>query len=423
MSGPIVSSRSAWFAVAVFTIANTLSFVDRLLPSILVDPIRRTLLLSDTEMGVIHGLPFALFYATVGLWLGRHADRSDRARLAAVGIAVWSLATVASAFATGFWTLFGARVFVAIGEAALAPAAYSLISGLFAAERLGRAMSIYQIGIYVGSGMALIFGGSVASMALGPDAWRAAFVIAGLPGIAVAIAAWFVPEPRRGAAQRPSTRLAKPIAGLGRAAYIFHFAAFSFVGVAAYGATSWLPSVLIRGHGYSLLEAGLSLGLILAFVSPLGVLCAGWLVDRAVRAGNYSAIMTIGAAGVALLAPTALVYGTAQSPTTALIAAVPFAFLLSYPFGIAPVALQLMTPAGERGRMTALYLFVFTIFGYAIGPVAVGWITDHVFAAPAMVGRSLALVVGTAALAAAGLMVAGRVRIGQQIAAILESRS
>jgi MFS family permease len=406
---------SPWTTVGVLAVANTLSFIDRLLPSILLDPIRTSLNLSDTEMGLIHGLPFALFYATIGLWLGRLADRGDRARLIAAGILLWSLATVACAFSTGFWTLFAGRVAVAVGEAALAPAAYSLIAALFFAGQLGRALSIYQIGIYLGSALALLIGGFIAGSTLDANAWRAAFIVAGMPGLIVAGLAFFLPEPRRDLQRDPDDRKALAAEIGGYRAYTFHFAAFALVGIAAYGASTWLPSVLVRVHGLPLAKAGLVLGIILGIVSPLGVLMSGWLVDRAIRQGNRRAPFTIGAFGIALLGPAGAAYGLAPTAAMAILAAIPLAFLMSYPFGVASVTLQLMTPPVARGRMAALYLLVFTVFGYGIGPVGIGWCNDHLFGGAKGVGSSLALVMMLAAPLAAVVLVAGRKTLAARI--------
>jgi MFS family permease len=407
-------TRSAWTTVAVLAVANTLSFVDRLLPTILLDPIRASLSLSDTQMGLIHGLPFALFYATIGLWLGRVADRGDRVRLIAAGVFLWSCATVACAWATGFWTLFSGRLAVAVGEAALAPAAYSLIATLFASGRLGRALSVYQIGIYLGSAVALILGGYIAGSGLDPQAWRTAFVIAGLPGLVVALIVFFLPEPRRADASVSTSLRPSPVGG--QSAYAIHFAAFALVGIATYGISSWLPSVLVRVHHVPLATAGLTLGIILAIVSPLGVLVSGLLVDRALQKGDFQGPFVIGAVGIALLAPVAAAYGFASSAATATIAAVPLAFLMSYPFGVAAVTLQHMTPPRARGRMAALYLLVFTIFGYGIGPVAIGWCNDHVFGGPASVGVSMAVIVAASAPFAALILFFGRATLSRRIA-------
>jgi MFS family permease len=415
---PVSALQSPWTTVIVLAIANTLSFIDRLLPSILLDPIRTSLNLSDTQMGIIHGLPFALFYATVGLWLGRLADRKDRVRLIAAGIFLWSIATIACAFAGGFWTLFAGRVAVAVGEAALAPAAYSLIAALFVASRLGRALSVYQIGIYLGSGLALILGGYIAGSTLDASAWRTAFIVAGLPGLVIAIMAYFLPEPRRNIEKplKHQQELSHNIGG--RLAYTVYFAAFSLVGIAAYGASTWLPSVLVRVHHIPLAQAGLTLGLILAIVSPLGVLTSGWLVDRAIRRGTMKAPFAIGAAGIALLGPAGAIYGFAPTAMTAIMAAIPLAFFMSYPFGVASVMLQLMTPAQARGRMAALYLLVFTIFGYGIGPVAIGWCNDRVFGGPTGVGLSMALVMMISAPLAAIILFMGRHILGDRLDAI-----
>src|SRR5262249_49422675 len=198
----------AWYVVFVLMVCFTLSFVDRQILSLLVDSIKQDLGVSDTRIGLLQGVAFALFYTLLGLPLGRLADRRSRRNLIIAGIVVWSLMTALCSIARSFWALFFARMGVGVGEATLAPAAFSLIADYFPIKRLGTALSIYSMGIFIGSGLALIVGGTVVSAVTGMPSthvpiigtiasWRLTFLIVGLPGILIGMLVYSVKEPPR----------------------------------------------------------------------------------------------------------------------------------------------------------------------------------------------------------------------------------
>src|SRR5712691_1532753 len=195
----------AWYVVLVLMVCYTLSFIDRQILSLLVGPIKRDLGITDTRVGLLQGLAFALFYTLLGLPMGRFADRGSRRNLIALGVFFWSLMTAVCSVARSFWSLFFARMGVGVGEATLAPSAFSLISDYFPRERLGTALSIYAMGIFIGSGLALIVGGTVVGAVthlpaidlpvLGTIAsWRLTFLIVGLPGLLVGLILYTIRE-------------------------------------------------------------------------------------------------------------------------------------------------------------------------------------------------------------------------------------
>ncbi|MBI3427463.1 MAG: MFS transporter [Acidobacteria bacterium] len=151
--------RYAWYVALVLMLCNTLSFIDRQILGLLVDPIKQDLRVSDTQMGLLQGLAFGIFYTLLGMPMGRIVDRGNRRQLVAAGIFCWSLMTAACALARGFGTLFAARMGVGVGEATLSPSAFSLLSDYFPKERLATALSIFSMGVFFGSGLALIVGG------------------------------------------------------------------------------------------------------------------------------------------------------------------------------------------------------------------------------------------------------------------------
>ena len=188
------SLKYAWYVVIILMVCYTLSFIDRQILSLLVKPIQQDLGINDTEMGLLQGAAFGIFYTLLGLPMGWLADRISRRNLIAVGIFFWSLMTALCAVARSFGSLFFARMGVGVGEATLAPSAFSMISDYFPRERLGTALSVYSAGIFIGAGLALIVGGTVVSAVsnipaitmpvLGTIAsWRLTFLIVGLPGV------------------------------------------------------------------------------------------------------------------------------------------------------------------------------------------------------------------------------------------------
>src|SRR5271169_1284871 len=202
------SLRYAWYVVLILMVCYTLSFVDRQILSLLVGPMKRDLAISDTRIGLLQGVAFALFYGLMGLPLGHLADTRNRRNVIIVGVVLWSFLTGACSAAKSFWSLFVARMGVGVGEATLSPSAFSLISDYFPKEKLGVALSVYSMGIFIGSGLALIAGGSVVDAVirmpvvtlplLGAVApWRFTFLIVGAPGLAIALLLYTVREPVR----------------------------------------------------------------------------------------------------------------------------------------------------------------------------------------------------------------------------------
>ncbi|MGH9937465.1 MAG: MFS transporter, partial [Blastocatellia bacterium] len=209
------SLKYAWYVVFVLMVCLTLSFIDRQILSLLVGPIKRDLGISDTRIGLLQGLAFALFYTLMGLPVGWLVDRYSRRTIIAAGVFFWSLMTALCAVAGNFWSLFAARLGVGVGEATLGPAAMSLTSDYFPKEKLGGALSVYAMGIFIGSGLALIVGGTVVSAVAGMPAvtlpiigeiasWRLTFLIVGAPGLLVGLLVYTVREPLRRDLLRPS---------------------------------------------------------------------------------------------------------------------------------------------------------------------------------------------------------------------------
>ena len=404
---PWPAAGLGWYALTVLVIAFIFSFVDRVLISMLVEPLTADLGLSDTQLGLLQGPAFAVFYALVGLPIVRWADRYSRRAIIGWGIALWSVMTVFCGLAKNFMQLFMARVGVGVGEAALSPSAYSMIADYFPREKLGRAVGVYQAGAFFGAGLSFLVGGLVIQAVAGAGVislpvlglvrpWQVVFFVVGLPGILVALLLLTVAEPPRRGSLAGRTGMSLPavwryaadrwrVLGL-------HFLGFALLAVPITTILTWGFPFLIRVLGLSPPEAALRLGLILVVLSPLGVYTGGWLADLLQRRGYRDATLRVALGAAALLWPLSAVATTTTNPTLALALFCPFVFCASLSMAVAPAALQVVVPNQMRAQISATWMLVLNILTGTAGPYAVGLISDAVFADPLAVGKSMALV-------------------------------
>lgn len=411
--------RQAKFALAVFLVAYVLSFVDRQILGLMVDPVRRDLGLSDIQIGLLQGVAFALFYALLGVPSGMAVDRWSRRNLIVAGILVWSFATALCGLAGSFAALFFARMLVGVGEATLSPAVHSFLSDAYPRHRVARAMAIYTTGITLGGGIALMIGGSVVTLlradhlmqvpllgAMQP--WRAAFVAVGLPGLLIAALALGVREPPRNHAGDPRVPLLGAVLRNlwqhRRTFLAIHLASACF-GIYGNGITGWYPTLLIRTHGLSAGEAGLYLGLVYLVCGSLGSLAGGRLSERLALSGrsdaNLRVVMLVAAGAIipAVLAPLM------PSGLTLLLVYAPACFLFNGYFACATAAIQLASPPAMRGTNSALFLLSNALVGLSVGMLIVPMLDKYVFGGTGQLGPALAL---TAALGCAGAFLFAR---------------
>ncbi len=395
--------RYAWFVVVVLMTLYIFSFIDRMIIALLVTPIKTDLNLTDTDIGLLHGLAFALFYTFVGVFIARLADNWNRTKLIAIGVLLWGLATAACGLAGSFATLFIARIFVGIGEATLSPAAYSMISDYFPPDKRARAMSVYTSGIYFGVGAALIFGGIVIGLIervgllelpiLGSiKAWQAVFFVVGLPGLLFfAIVRLFVREPaRREVSATPPTFAAfRAYFTTRRRLYLGHYIGFAFMVLYSYSFSAWTPAVITRVYGLTPAESGLWLGIVILLSAPLGIMTGSVLSQRLRTTYGKGAALHVGVLGAFAGLVPAILFPFASNVGIALVLMGITQFLISLPFGVAPAALHEVTPNQFRGQVIAIYLFFINIIGLGTGPMIVGLITDYGFRDEAAVGYSL----------------------------------
>lgn len=414
-----------WYVVGVLLLAYTLSFVDRMILSLLVAPIRAALGISDTEVSLLIGLAFALFYTLLGLPIAWIADRWNRRNLILVGVALWSVMTAGCGFAGSYATLFLARMGVGVGEAALSPAAYSMLSDTFPRDRLARAMAVYSIGVPLGSGVALILGSFVVQAVLaapmidlplvGPvAAWRTIFLWVAAPGILVCLLLLTVREPlrrgvRQAAAMRegttPATGFLAHLAGQ-RVALGALFAGMSLIGLVMYGVIAWVPTFFARTYGMDVSQAGLWFGVIMATGGAAGLVAGGTLADRLFAKGVADAHLRVMRLSILLGGPPLLAAMLMPDATLAFVM-LALAFPMLTMHGVGTVALQLITPNEYRARVTALYFFVVNLTGLGFGPMVMALLTDRLFGDDGALRYSIALVTGVALPAAAIILTLG----------------
>jgi predicted MFS family arabinose efflux permease len=370
--------RHARYALGLLVVLYVINYVDRQVLAVLLEPIKRDLGVSDTAMGLLTGLAFALFYTTAGVPIARLADRGTRRDVIALGVAMWSVMTAFCGLARSFAQLAAARVGVGIGEAALSPAAHSLISDYFPPERRATALSIYNIGGNVGVMLGFIAGGWIGEV-LG---WRAAFLVVGLPGLAAALLTRLtLREPPRGLSDAIADEAAAPplresISVLYSNATFRHLSlACAFYAFAAYGFTVWGATFLIRVHGMSLAETGLWMGLIQGIGGGLGTYLGGYLSDRFGKR-DARVLVWIPALGGVLAVPGLVLFLFAPNQVGALAGYAPaMAFSLFF-VGPSYSVAQGLARLRMRAQAAALLMLNMNLIGLGIAPLVVGALND-----------------------------------------------
>lgn len=434
---PYPAPGRAWYAVLVLMSMYIFSFIDRQVISLLVEPIKRDLQMSDTQIGLLQGLAFALLYTLLGLPIGRLADRFSRRGIIAAGVLFWSVAATSCGLARNALQLFAARVGVGVGEAALSPAAYSMITDYFPREKLGRAFSVYNMGITIGSGAALLVGGlivgAVSSSTAGVElpligtvrSWQLVFIVTGLPGLLLPLLLLSVREPQRRGLLKTGTAGSGAVGfsevlrfvGRNRDFYLPHFLAMGLMAMVGYGVLAWMPTTLIRTYGVTSQDVGKWMGGYTLVLNSAGILIAGRICDGLTSRGRKDAPMLVCLTASVIVLVTSVLPPFMPS-VPAMWAALALAIL---PFssynGMGPMAVNQVTPNQFRGQVSALYLFVVNIVGMGLGPVLVPAVSDFVFHDPAKIRYGLVLVVVVGCGAAALLLRYARPRYLQKLAA------
>lgn len=379
------TNRYRYYVLALLTLGYVFNFVDRQVMTILIEPIKMEFGASDTQMGLLSGLAFALFYATLGIPVARLADRWSRRNVLAISMTTWSAVTALCATATGFWHLLLLRIGVGIGEAGGTPPSQSLLADYFPPEKRAFAQGILatapNIGILVG-----LFGGALIAEAYG---WRSVFLVFGIPGILLAILIQLtIKEPLKvtASASEEGAGLFSTLGNIFRLPSFAHImVGVGFTGIAGYGLGVWSPSFLVRVHNMSLVDAGLYLGLIGVFGGGLGTISSGLLVDRLARRDKRWQLW-LPAIGIFLALPTQLAFLLWPAEHRLVLGDVDVPFALVFmalsavfaSFWIAPsyAAVQNLVPQYWRTQASALMLLAINLLGMGLGPLLVGMLSD-----------------------------------------------
>jgi MFS family permease len=402
VAGAWTGARVAWYGVAVLTLTQVVSYIDRFLPSLLVGPLKADLHLSDLQMGFLLGPAFGVLYVLMGLPIGWLADRVNRRALLATGVTVWCAMTAAASVVRSFVPLFATRLGVGLGEATVAPCAVSLISDYFPRATRSRALSVFMSGTFLGAGSAFLFGGplvhritALGAVTLGPlgelRAWQLAFLLIGTPGLVLAALLLTVREParRERIAQGITLDSAGQVSLSGALRFIRqHWRAFGLLFVGS-GCTVTLGSLVLwnvalfeRTWGWSVRDVGIATGVAFFTGGPLGTALGMWLTNRWIARGRKDATARALLTGLALAIPGFALYPLMPSTSLAM-AAIFLAFTGQAAAAAAgPACLASITPGQMRSQGMAIYYLVISIAGQLLGPLPVGWMTD-LFADPA----------------------------------------
>ena len=401
----------AWYVVVILFIAFTVSYIDRQIISLLVDPIKADLDISDTQIGLLQGFAFTVFYTFAGIPLGRLADKKNRKVIITIGMLMWSIMTAFCGLAKSFSHLFIGRIGVGIGEASLSPASNSLVSDYFPKNKRGKPVALYFMGVYVGVGLSFILGGLVVGMVanagdvimlplLGElSAWQVTFIIVSIPGLLLVPLMATVKEPFR---QGTITADGKEVDG-GLAAtrdffkthfkaYAVMFLGFGLAGSMAIGFFAWTTPLFNRIHGWETSRIGLTFGSIVMVMGTLGIILGGAVADKLLQKGHQHAYIKVaiwailGAmvfAGAAAIVPNPYLAWALLCPAVA---------CFGMPVALAPTAVNYITPNQFRGQAIAIYIFVVGLINNNIGPISVGVLNDYLFNDPMAINKSMLII-------------------------------
>lgn len=432
------SRRYAWYVLSILLLAYIFSFVDRIIFGVLIIPIQADLGLSDSQMGILHGLAFAVAYALCGLPIGYLADRYRRRSIAAFGIALWSLATAACGLAGSYGALFAGRTGVGVGESALNPTATSLIADYFPQNSRARAYGIFAAGASIGTVVAYLLGGflyavfsNIGEMAIPVigtvKPWQATFVAVGLPGLAISLLVILtVREPtRKGlltAQVDPNDKRAALIKFL-RAnwgLYIALYVGVAFAAVSGYSLISWLPTFMFRIHEWSTSQTSVVFGLTGGIGGLITAISSGPLIEKLRRMGRVDApllVCAVGGTGCAIFGGIAPLMPTPQLSMVAFTLA---QISVTLPLAGAFSCLVQITPNEARATVMSGYYLVVGLLAAGGGPAIVGIITDKIMGGPSGIGYSMACVTGFFGVAGASILFAAMPRFKRAAAAALD---
>lgn len=385
----------SWYMVVLLTIVYIFSFIDRFILGLLIQPIQADLDLTDTQIGLLLGPAFAIFYVLMGLPFGWLADRKRRTFIVAAGLAIWSAATAVSGLARSFVALFITRMSVGVGEASLSPCAMSLMADCFPKEKRGKPIAFYSMAISLGAGIAALTGAAVIAWATQSDyvsvpglgdlaPWRVSLLVVGLPGLLLVPLLLFLREP-----ERTVDTVTSNAQGIGYRAVFSYIrgrpaSLFGVVWVFGYViligfSSSWGAAAFARTWGWSPVQYGQAIGILFIVLGPLAVNLGGWMSDRLFQKGRTAAPLVVGLYGVPVMTVAAVAWPLMPSASLALIflGVMLAAVALSSATGV--TALLNIIPSNIRGQSVAVYYMATALLGQGLGPLCIGLMNDHVF--------------------------------------------
>jgi len=412
---PFPPPAVGWYATVMLAFLYWMSLLDRFIISMMVDPIKADLGLSDVQFGLLQGVAFIISFTVFGFIFGALADRRDRRKLIFIGVTLWSLASAACGLAQNFWHLLIARMGLGAGEASLNPCATSMISDLFPRERLTSAMAVYSIGATIGSGTALMIGGAVIYWVtslgdivlpvLGHVAtWQMVFFIVGLATLPLIFLVFTFPEPvRRGRTVLDDKRTLRSSYGdmlrfIKRHPRFFasHYIGFTIASGVVSGCVAWYPVHMSRTFDWGQGSIGLYLGSILMFAGIGGKLVTGWTVDAMYRRGFRDAQLRWYSASLFLAAPLGVIATISGNPWIFLVMIGLFTTLTTSMQACAMSSLNLVTPNQLRGTGMAVYTTVAALVGGSGGAVIIPLISQSFYQGDASIGLGIATFIGIA---------------------------
>ena len=415
----------AWFVCGLLCFGAVVSMLERTVINLLVEPIKADLHISDTQISLLQGFAFAIFYALLAIPIGRIVDSRSRVQVIVWGTLIFSAATFSCGLATGFFMLMLGRTFVGVGEATLVPSGMSLLGDYFPPQKLGRAVGMFIGSTYAGSGLALIILGAIlAQLAKAPDVvlpvvgavrdWQLAFMFAALPGFLFVAAMALVREPPRsstsGEAVPEPVPLSETFRFMGRnlGLIIPLFLGIPLLAAANFAMNNWVPTFFIRTYGWSAGEIGPVFGLMVIVCGTGGTVLGGVANDIMAARGVRQPGLIVPIVTALCAAPFVVAFPLAGSATVSLVLLAPAMLFGSMPFGAGTAGIVNVAPNRMRGQMVALYMLIATLIGTGGGPWTIAVWTDNVLGDPMLIRWSIAVVasalfVGGAAIIAGGL--------------------
>ena len=411
-TAPYPHPAYSWYVVVVLLLAYILAFIDREIIALLVPDIKASLQISDTQMSLLLGGAFAVFYTFFGVIIAWFADRGNRRWLIFAGVTFWSLMTAACGFATSYAALFLARVGVGAGEAALNPSALSILKDYFPPDKIGRAIGLYTAGVSSGSGLAFILGGAIYPKIkeAGPvelpllgwhEPWQLMFIYVGLPGLLIALLVLTIKEPvRREFLETGIKPIASPInktmAHLFNRwrAFLVLFFALSGLAIMAYGIGFWIPEFLRRTYNLTPEELGFWIqwrGVITIVFGLSGVLIGGWMSDYFQKRyeDGYVRVCLV---SFLVMAVGYCLFTLMPTPLLAVLFLIPATLGAAAPTAAGAAAVVAIAPPTMRAQVIAFYYFVLNAVGFFVGPTAVALVTDFYFADESQLRYSMFIV-------------------------------